>query len=501
MNRAVLAIAVCISLAAADRPTAFVVTPEIKSALHVITPGSLRGNLSFLASDLLAGRDTPSPGLDIAAEYIAAQFRKSGIEPAGDDGYYQNATLALQEPDPTGFQLTLTQPAKTVDIPVEQAAIRVTRAVSIDHSPIFKLDLSNPEFAQNFDAAQMNGAVVITELTRGAMQRGRSAMAKLRTAKPALLVVVERNASVATGHPSPQLVDKDETGTPSSSRISISGDGAISFYDTLKPGLADGVFAEIRVAAPKEQPVHLRNVVGILRGSDPALKDTCVLVSAHYDHIGQKSSGEGDRIYNGANDDGSGTVSVIELANALSSLKQRPKRSIVFATFFGEEKGGFGARYYARHPVLPLAQTVADINLEQVGRTDSTEGDQMRNATLTGYDYSDLARTLTAAGKLTGIKIYNNTRNSDTYFASSDNIVLAEAGVPAHSLCVAFDYSDYHGLGDEWQKINYDNMAAVDRMVAVSLLMLADSTQIPRWNQANPKAKRYFNAWKQSHSN
>ena len=127
-------------------------------------------------------------------------------------------------------------------------------------------------------------------------------------------------------------------------------------------------------AAPKQTPAQLRNVVGILRGSDASLKETCVLVTAHYDHVGVNPNAEGDRIYNGANDDGSGTVSVVELAGALSKLKQRPKRSIIFVTFFGEEEGLFGSRYYAHHPVFPIAQTVADVNLEQIGRTDDSEG-------------------------------------------------------------------------------------------------------------------------------
>src|SRR5262249_18763676 len=118
----------------------------------------------------------------------------------------------------------------------------------------------------------------------------------------------------------------------------------------------------------KKPVIKLRNVVGLLRGSDPALKDSYLIVSAHYDHIGVRPTGEGDRINNGANDDGSGTVSVIELASALAGLKQRPRRSIVFITWFGEEKGLVGSRYYGRHPLFPLEKTVAMVNLEQVGR-------------------------------------------------------------------------------------------------------------------------------------
>src|SRR4029434_6334443 len=98
----------------------------------------------------------------------------------------------------------------------------------------------------------------------------------------------------------------------------------------------------------------VRNVIGLLRGSDPKLADTYILVTAHYDHLGIRANVEGDNIFNGANDDGSGTVSVMEIASALASMKRRPKRSIVFMTFYGEERGLVGSRYYGAHPIFPV---------------------------------------------------------------------------------------------------------------------------------------------------
>jgi Zn-dependent M28 family amino/carboxypeptidase len=249
--------------------------------------------------------------------------------------------------------------------------------------------------------------------------------------------------------------------------------------------------------------VTLRNVIGILRGSDPALSDTSVMLTAHYDHLGVRDhldtqpGASGDRIYNGANDDGSGVVSVIAAARALASLEHRPKRSILFVTFFGEEEGLIGSQYYARHPVWPLEKTIAQLNLEQVGRTDSSEGRQISNASLTGFDYSDLTSYVQRAGRSTGIRVYKDGPNSDAYFADSDNFSLAEVGVPAETLCVAFEFPDYHAVGDEWQKIDYDNMAKVDRAVALALYLMANSEQPVQWNEANPKTAPYVKAWKQ----
>jgi Zn-dependent M28 family amino/carboxypeptidase len=261
----------------------------------------------------------------------------------------------------------------------------------------------------------------------------------------------------------------------------------------------------LELPAATDTKVTVKNVIGILPGTDPQLKATCILVTAHYDHIGTRETAAGmapakpsgdDQIYNGANDDGSGTVSVIEIARALSQL--HPRRSVVFMTFFGEERGLLGSTYYGRHPRFPISKTVADINLEQVGRTDSSEGPEIGNASITGYDYSNVTKYIEEAGRATGIKIYKDESGSDQYFVRSDNAALAEQGVPAHTLTTAFQYPDYHGLGDEWQKIDYDNMAKVDRTVALAVLNIANATTPPAWNADNRKTQVFRDAQKRN---
>jgi Zn-dependent M28 family amino/carboxypeptidase len=166
-------------------------------------------------------------------------------------------------------------------------------------------------------------------------------------------------------------------------------------------------------------------------------------------------------------------------------------------TFFGEEHGLLGSRYYARHPVFPLAQTVADLNLEQLGRTDSTEGPKVETGNFTGFDFSDLPEIFKAAGEKTGIHIVDDKDHGDDYFAASDNVNLALAGVPTHTFSVTYEFPDYHGVGDEWYKIDYENMAKVDRMLAAGILDLAGRPETPKWNEANPKTERYVKAWKE----
>jgi hypothetical protein len=374
------------------------VSSDVQAALDRISADSLRGHLSFIASDALEGRNTPSRGLDIAAEYIAAQFRRAGLEPVGDAvtsgerGYFQTAVWNVTARTGNGIELTTA------------------------------------------DGKQ-----------------------KMR--------VRENQLPPGSGEPPPPAPAPGQTPPPD----------------------------------PTPRSFSTRNVIGLLRGSDPVLKDTYVVVSAHYDHVGIGGcSGvtASDNICNGANDDGSGTVSVVELASALGTLKARPKRSILFITWFGEEKGLQGSRYYGRNPVFPLEKTVAMVNLEQVGRTDSSEGPQLNNATLTGFDFTDMGPIFKAAGEKTGITVYKHGNNSDAFFGRSDNQAMADAGIPAHTLCTAFVYPDYHGAGDHWEKVDYANLAKVNRMVALALVMIADNANAPKWNEANSKTARYVEAWK-----
>jgi hypothetical protein len=342
------------------------IAPEVAATLNRISANSMRGNLRFLASDLLEGRDTPSRGLDLAADYIAAQFQIAGLEPAGDKGYFQ-----------------------TVD---------------------------------------------------------------WNTIKPA--------PRVRPGAPAPAP-------TPDSSE--------------------------------PVAPVYVRNVIGVLRGSDPILKDSYILVTAHYDHLGIRKTAEGMQVFNGANDDASGVVSVIELARAFAGMAVRPKRSIVFMTFFGEEKGLVGSRYYGKNPIFAIDKTIAGINIEQVGRTDDSEGAQVASVGVTGYDFSEVGAIIAKAGEQTGIRAWKHPVNSDRYFGQSDNQALADQGIPAHTISVAYHFPDYHGAGDDSDKIDYDNMAKVNRAVAIAVATIANNAQAPKWDANNPKAAKYLEAWKTRH--
>jgi Peptidase family M28 len=472
---------------------------KTRSVLSAITAANLKGDLSFLSSDALQGRYTPSPGLDVAAEFIASQFRAAGLEPGGDQDYFQTAQMIDRQMPKPSSEMTAQDGSKSFTIAPQAIAIsNANEAVRVQRCPVLVFKAKDPDTLKGIDLA---GKVIVAPeqplipvpaAQKEEFRRKSREFDEVIGASYAKLEVLVGSLKRSR----PELLSTDEIQSHSVPIVIADSDQLKNWLERPNTAPHDRTIS-FDVPAPKDRKVVLKNVIGILRGSDPKLKDTYVLLTAHYDHIGTSETGKemspqspkntDDHIYNGANDDGSGTVSVIEIARALSTLNPHPKRSIVFMTFFGEERGDIGSGYYGTHPVFPIAKTVADINLEQVGRTDSTEGKRLNNISVTGFDYSDVTSYLQNAGRQLGITVYLDREASDAYFTRSDNAALAEQGVPAHTLSVAFDYSDYHGLGDEWQKIDYENMAKVDRTIALATLNIANSLKTPQWNAQNPK--------------
>ena len=416
----------------------------MQSILDSISADSLRGHLSFIASDALEGRETPSRGLDLAAEYIAAQFRRAGLTPAAGDSYFQTAKLLVREQNPDGFLFVVTAGGKTLKISPGSTRILPEKALTLDDVPL--------------------------TIEKGVIHIGDVALRIVNDPRRKDVLDAEIMHAAGDSIESPELVEL----------MKNSGSAR----------------ATLHVGPRFERTAAARNVAGILQGSDPALRDTYVMLTAHYDHLGMRSEagkpGE-DIIFNGANDDGSGTVSVIEIAAAVAKQNPRPKRSIVFVAFFGEELGNFGSAYYARHPLVPLAKTIADVNIEQVGRTDDSEGPEIGKATVTGFEFSTMTKTLMDAGNLVGLNVHPRARG-DFFFLYSDNAALAAAGVPAHTFGVGLLFPDHHKVEDEWQKIDYQNMAKFDRAAALGLWMLASDAHPPEWNAANPATKPYVEA-------
>ncbi len=450
-----------------------------------LSANALKADVSFLASHAVQGRATPSPELQIAAEFIAAQFRRSGLEPAGDDQYFQTADFISFTPNVEGMELSFEIDGKTVIPDRAAVALGDFAAREVRGAKVLKLSEDDPSTMTALKSEAARGRALVFESRSTGM-----AMLAMRTvmqgSPPPSLIITLSPSPAPTGY-WPRLRE-------SSAPVPASPVPTLVLYDTeVRKALSAATEATVslKVPPPVSASVKLRNVLGILRGSDPSLSDTYVLLTAHYDGLGPAGASGGDRVNNGANDDASGTALVIEIADALASLAQRPKRSIVFMTFFGEESGMLGSRYYTRHPLFPLENTVAQVNMEQMGRIDENTGPRVGQFNATGFDYTSITEVLRRAGEEADIRVVKDEKRSDSYYRSSDNAPFAVAGVPTHTLSVTYMFPDYHRPSDEWQKLDYDNMAKVARAVALGIYRLADSAEAPEWNKENPRTERY----------
>jgi len=434
---------------------------------------ALSAIVSFLASDALEGRETPSAGLTIASEYIASEFRRAGLKAS-----FQEAKVAVRRVVREGFTMTLTDGTKIVTVPLATAMWSAGPKVDMKDAAVRRIKASE---LRDLKLDTVEPVVLLEGPGGSGMQQG---MMKLAAAgaKLVVLVGVPMQLPVQTlefdDQPKTNLVmlrtaDKD-------AEALLKAEGILKVSATITEGSTKHDVA--------------RNVIGVLEGSDPALKSEYVLLTAHYDHLGIRPNEVGDKVYNGANDNASGVASVIESARLLGQLAKAPRRSVMFVAFFGEERGLLGSRYLVRHPVVPLAQMVANLNLEQTGRTDSSEGPNVGQVNLTGYHFSTIHQHMEEAGKATDLMVVKHEQFSDPYFQASDNAAFAPVGVPSTTLSVTYGFPDYHQKGDEWEKIDYVNMAKVTRAIAQGTYLAADAAERVSWNAEEPKTKAYREA-------
>jgi hypothetical protein len=249
-----------------------------------------------------------------------------------------------------------------------------------------------------------------------------------------------------------------------------------------RPVLLDGL-AQLDTLPAARRPPSV-NVIGVIRGSDPAVRDSAVVIGAHYDHLGIGRAVNGDSIYNGADDDASGVVAVLQIARALTA-GPRPRRTVVFTATTGEEVGLLGTRWYVLHPVVPVSQMSANLQIEMIGRPDSLAGGPGR-AWLTGFERSTMGPTFERAG----LPIGADKRLAMQFFERSDNIAFARLGVPAHTLSSYNMHTDYHQPSDDLTRVDIPHMTAVIRAGAAAARLLADG-EAPRWNpNGRPEPQR-----------
>jgi hypothetical protein len=230
-----------------------------------------------------------------------------------------------------------------------------------------------------------------------------------------------------------------------------------------------------RDTVPAADRANAVNVVGVIPGRDPGLRDQVVLIDAHYDHLGTRPGQAGDSIYNGADDDASGVVAVMEIARALAR-GPAPKRTVVVAATTGEEVGLLGTRWYIEHPVRPLDATVANLEIEMIGRPDSLAGGPGRGW-LTGFERSTMGELFAS----TGLPIVPDRRLDQQFFMRSDNIAFAERGIVAHTLSSYNLHNDYHQPTDDVAHVDFAHMTRLIDVAVRAARLLADSPTKLEW--------------------
>ena len=412
-----------------------------------ISEATVRAHMEFLASDALAGRGSGTRDEWLAATYIAAQFKRFGLEPLGDDGGYVKAVetprgeLVSPPVIAVGSTIKLTHGkealVQTVGTPhVQGPLVKYAKGVAIPAGAVvLVLGTDAP------DAAAVNtAAAVFTPETDQIRARWDATTAALTRAQPQpgrpWRVVVDAKTYLAMSQTADQTV------------IKLDAD--------IKPG-------------------HTWNAIARLKGSDPKMADEVILLTSHLDHLGTRGT-VGDTIYNGADDDASGSTAVMVLAEALAKGK-RPKRTVVFACFGSEETGGAGARDFLDHPPMPLEKIVANLEFEMIGRSDSKV--PPHTLWLTGYERTNLGPELAKQGA----KIVADPHPEQGFFARSDNIQLAYRGIVAQTVSSFGLHEEYHKPADDLSHIDFAHMVDSIQSMLKPVLWLSNSGFKPEWKE------------------
>ena len=443
--------------------------------------------MNFLASDALRGRGSGTQDELVAATYVGAQLEQYGVEPAGDEGtYVQRATL-IRQTVTAPPQLRFVAPGGTLAEPT----------VWTHGKEMLTLLLSDPKFHGNLKRVDadpvagpetpkhpgvppagtaMQGSVVLVlgkdhKKIRTAVQKAlnEGAVAVLEPATPQLVEKWE-----ARGKIMPELALRLEGG----GHAGLGVDGnvfAVSEAALAKlTGIPDGTRVDMESAAGPPTKSYTWNAVGKISGTDPALKNSALLLSAHLDHLGLGKPVNGDSIYNGADDDASGTVAVLELARALAA-GPKPKRPVLFALFGSEEPGGLGSAWFRAHPPLPLADIAVNLEFEMIGRPDPKY--PADSLWLSGWERSNLGPTLVAHGA----RLVADARPEEQFFMRSDNYVLAKKGVVAQTASSYGMHNDYHQPTDDIAHIDFKHMTDAIGSLIAPVEWLVNSNFKPEW--------------------
>jgi hypothetical protein len=420
--------------------------------------------MQFLASDALNGRGSGTRDEWIAASYLGAQMQLWGLEPLGDaGGFVQQVEIERLE--------TAAPPTLSVD----GKKYRHGQEIRVQALTAARISGSLQKYAPG---APIRAGAALLMPVPGSAPPAPGQSPPVTTGAAIVLTLENPNlpkpsAGARLPAPPPRFVGV-ESPVPTRPGSVALGKETYAAISALAEGSTVVLEADVK-PGPRTQTW---NAVGRLTGSDPASAAEVILLSAHLDHLGTRSAANAapgaDTIYNGADDDASGTVAVLELARAIA-LGPRPKRTMVFAFFGSEEAGGYGSRYFADRPVVPLTQVVANLQFEMIGRPDGKV--PPHTLWLTGYERSTLGPALAKQGA----KLVQDPHPEQSFFTRSDNIQFARRGVIAHTVSSFGLHKEYHQPSDEIELIDFAHMTDSIRSMLDPIRWLANSGFKPDW--------------------
>ncbi len=471
-----------------------------------ITQAGLREKLTIVASAEMEGRETATPGQKRAAVYIEEKFKSFGLKP-GNGNSYQQVYPVFQD-ELKEAKLTLYNLSFDFD---KHFSVSLNGAIngSWNLKDIAFVSYGIVDSTRNdYKGIDVKGKwVMLLDISPADIEKGEGFTptnsrfgggglnAKISTARKngAVGIIIVSKSFNADNRPAANrtgnmYMKKEGAQGNTSPIISVSYQAAASLLTKMLPtytSLKDvntGIYATNANISINKSTNNLEssNVMGLLEGTDK--KDEYVILTGHYDHLGMRNG----VIYYGADDDGSGTVSVLQMAEAFSEAKKKgkgPRRSILFMTVSGEEKGLWGSDYYASHPVYPLGKTTVDLNTDMVGRIDPAyKGDSMNYVYAIGEDKlsSDLQKitdSINVTAKLELDRRYNDPKDPNRFYYRSDHYNFAKNGVP---IIFYFDgvHKDYHRPTDTVEKINFDLMEKRVRLIFNTAWVMANREEM-----------------------
>ncbi|HEX8564764.1 MAG TPA: M20/M25/M40 family metallo-hydrolase [Pyrinomonadaceae bacterium] len=434
---------------------------------------NVRAQMEFLASDALQGRGSGTQFELLAGQYIASQMRQFGIEPAGDADAAGNKTF-IQTVNITRNTFAaapkLSYSANGSNVVLEHGKeMLVLRIGASQISGILQ--------KINSDEKPQAGSIAFVGLREGDAGQNLNQKLQAISASGAKAVIVEET---------PQWrAQWENIAKRNLSFTTITGSAGNSFnLIVVSKGAAnslsqidDGTNIEIKGDLAPPQTQQTWNAVGKLTGSDARLASEVVLLSAHMDHLGVRQDAPGDdKIFNGADDDASGCVAVLELARVLANDKQ-PKRTVYFAFYGSEESGGYGSRFFVNTLPFPKDKLIANLQFEMLGRPDAKVAAEQ--LWLTGYDRSNLGAELARQGA----KLVADPHPDQNFFQRSDNYTLARQGIVAHTVSSFGLHADYHRASDEVKTIDFNHMTRAINSMIKPVQWLVNSDFKPAWHE------------------